>query len=330
VTLGRRDFLRAASVLTGGLLASGAPRPALGADPITVTSALLAIGIAPIFTGYMTAKGFDREQGIQVVNEQTYVDPGTYYADFVAGRHDFAIGSWDTFAARYLQGVPIRLLTTVTTADLVGILVRPDGPKTVAELRGKQLAAPKATGTYRLSSLLLKRFHNLALESDVPVLNVPNPTAGVTYVLADRADAALAWEPSLSLGLTKRPDARILYSLGEDYRDHTKDTLYFFAFAAQKAFLEKNPGVDQRLVTAFRRTAEALTRNVDEAVTLAAKTMKIDEEAIRLAFKSKRIVLTIEPPVGATREALRRQADFLTENGVFPRKIDDAFFHTPR
>jgi len=331
MTLRRRDFLRAAAGgLAGGALSSGRPRRAGAAAPIRVSSPSLTIGIASIFTGYLTAKGFDREQGLEVVTEQAYVDPNTYYGDFVAGRFDIAIGSWDTFAARYLQGVPIRLVSTVTTADLVGILVRKDGPKSVAELRGKQMAAPKATGTYRLIGALLKRFHNLTLETDIPVLNVPSPATAVTYVLADRADGALAWEPSLSLGLQKQPDARIVYNLGEDYRAHTKEALYFFSFAAQKAFLDRNPGVDQRLVAAFKRTSEALARNVDEAVALAAKTMKIEEEPIRLAFKSGRIALSVDAPVGATRDALRRQCDFFTESGVLPKKVDDGFFHVSR
>ncbi len=212
------------------------------------------------------------EQGLEIVGSQTYVDPGTYYNDFVAGRFDCCIGSWDTFVARYLQGVPIRLLATMTTADMVGILVRGDGPRSVAELRGKQLAAPKATGTYRLTSLLLKRFHKLELENDIPVLNVPSPATAVTYLLADRADGALGWEPSLSIGLQKRPDARLLYNLGEDWRAQTKESLYFFAIAVQKGFLDRHPGVDQRLIAAMRRTGDEFNRNFDEAITIAARS----------------------------------------------------------
>ncbi len=327
----RREFLRSAGAgLAAGAVGHLAPRPARAAAPVKVSWALLAIGFTPIFSSYMSAKGFDREQGLEVVATQTYVDPGTYYNDFVAGRFDVAIGTWDTFAARYVQGVPIRLLATMTTADMVGILVRPEGPKTVAELRGKQLAAPRATGTYRLTNLLLKRFHKLELETDVPVLNVPSPTTAVTYLLADRADAALAWEPNLSIGLQKRPDLRVVYNLGEDYRTRMNESLYFFSVAAQKSFLEQNPGVDQRLLAALKRTGDEFNRNFDEAIAIAARTMKLEQDPIRAAFKTKRIVFTIEPMQGPTRDALRRQADFLTENAVFPKRVDDAFFHATR
>lgn len=327
----RRDFLKmAGSGLAFTTVAGGVPRRATAAEPIKATWPQLAIGFTPLFSSYMTAKGFDREQGLEIVGSQTYVDPGTYYNDFVAGRFDCCIGSWDTFVARYLQGVPIRLLATMTTADMVGILVRGDGPRSVAELRGKQLAAPKATGTYRLTSLLLKRFHKLELENDIPVLNVPSPATAVTYLLADRADGALGWEPSLSIGLQKRPDARLLYNLGEDWRAQTKESLYFFAIAVQKGFLDRHPGVDQRLIAAMRRTGDEFNRNFDEAITIAARSMKLDEEPLRLAFKSKRVTFVIDPMQGLPREALRRQADFLSENGVFPRKVDEQFFHASR
>jgi NitT/TauT family transport system substrate-binding protein len=324
-TLHRRHFLAS---LGAGLAVAGLPaRPARASEPVRIGWATLAIGFTPIFATYMTHRGFDREQGIELVNTQTYVDPGTYYNDFVAGRFDAAIGTWDSFAARYLQGVPIRLVSTMTTADIVGILVRADGAKSVAELRGKQLAAPKATGTYRLTSLLLKRFHTLTLETDIPVLNVPSPTTAVTYLLADRADAALGWEPSLSIGLQKKPDARLIYNLGADYKAKTNDSLYFFSIAVHKAFLDRHKGIEARLLAALKKTGDEFHRNFDEAISLAAKTMKIDDEAVRTAFRAGRIRFVIEPMQGSTREALRRQADFLTESGVFPKKVDEAFFH---
>jgi NitT/TauT family transport system substrate-binding protein len=323
-TLDRRHFLAS---LGAGVTAAGLPpRGARAAEPVKIGWATLAIGFTPIFATYMTHRGFDREQGIELITTQTYVDPGTYYNDFIAGRFDAAIGTWDTFAARYLQGVPIRLVSTMTTADIVGIMVRADGARSVAELKGKQLAAPKATGTYRLTSLLLKRFHNLALETDIPVLNVPSPTTAVTYLLADRADAALGWEPSLSIGLQKKPDARLIYNLGADYKAKTNDSLYFFSIAVHKAFLDRHKGIEGRLLAALKRTGDEFHTNSDEAISLAAKTMKIDDEAVRTAFRTGRIRFAIEPLQGATREALRRQADFLTESGVFPRKVDEAFF----
>lgn len=322
--LDRRSFLR--TIGTGTVAAGLLPRPARAAEPVKIGWATLAIGFTPIFGTYMTHRGFDREQGIELVNTQTYVDPGTYYNDFIAGRFDASIGTWDTFAARYLAGVPIRLVSTMTTADIVGIMVRADGAKTVAELRGKQLAAPKATGTYRLTSLMLKRFHKLQLETDIPVLNVPSPTTAVTYLLADRAEAALGWEPSLSIGLHKKPDLRILYNLGADYKANTGERLYFFSIAMQKSFLDRHKGIESRLFAALKRTGEEFHKNFDEAITLAAKTMKIDEDAVRTAFRTGRIRFDIEPMRGATLTALRRQADFLTESGVLPRRVDDEFF----
>jgi NitT/TauT family transport system substrate-binding protein len=325
-TTARRDFLRGAGAVLAGA-AVGAPAPARAAEPIKVTWQLLASGINAVFASYLLAKRFDREQGIELVTTQTYVDVGTYYNDFLAGRSDVQFGSWDTYAARYLAGVPIRLIATLTPADIVGIMVRADGPKTVADLRGKAVAAPKATGTYRLTTAFLKRFHGLELEADAQVQNVPSPATSITYLLANRADAALSWEPNLSIGLGRQPTARILYNLGGDYRAKTGDTLWFFGVAAQKSLLDRHPTIDQRIVAAYRRTAEELSRNLDEALAIAAKTVEMDRTALRLAFDSGRTRFTPESMKDA-RPVLRRQADFLAEGRVFERKVDDAFFYS--
>jgi NitT/TauT family transport system substrate-binding protein len=324
--IARRDFLRAAGVALAGA-AVGAPVSVRAAEPIKVTWALLASGINGIFSSYLLAKRFDREQGIELVTTQTYVDVGTYYSDFFAGRSDVQFGSWDTYAARYLAGVPIRLIATLTPADLVGIMVRGNGPKSVSDLRGRPVAAPKATGTYRLTTAFLRRFHGLDLETDALVQNVPSPATSITYLLANRADAALSCEPNLSIALGRQPTARILYNLGADYRTKTGDTLWFFGVAAQKSLLDRHPAIDQRIVAAYRRTAEELQRNLDEALAIAAKTMETDRTALRLAFDSGRTRFTPESMKDA-RPALRRQADFLAEGRVFERKVDDSFFYS--
>ena len=43
--------------------------------------------------------------------------------------------------------------------------------------------------------------------------NADNPAQGVTLVIADRADAAVAWEPMISSGMRRRPDLDVIFSV---------------------------------------------------------------------------------------------------------------------
>src|ERR1700761_4883375 len=168
---------------------------------------LLATGFSVLFSDYLLSNKLDRKNGFILDSTGTFVSVSAYYNDFVTGGFDFGFGTWDTFAARYMAGVPLRLLGNLVSANMVSIVASADGPRSLQELPGKALTAAAFTGTFRLTKAFLKEFNGLDLDSQVTLQNVDNPATAVTLVMANRADAALSWEPNISIGLHKAPGA---------------------------------------------------------------------------------------------------------------------------
>ena len=80
-----------------------------------MTTVALATGFSVILTEYMAAKRFDKKHGVDIDVINSYASVTNYYNDFTAGTFELGIGSWDTWAARFLAGVPLRLYARSTT-----------------------------------------------------------------------------------------------------------------------------------------------------------------------------------------------------------------------
>lgn len=328
--LHRRSFLKmaAAQGITMGLTASGIwlPQYAHAQSP-ELKWANLAPGFTILVTEYMTAKGIDKKYGLNLGKPTTYSAVSTYYNDFVSGNYDVCIGSWDTFAARYLAGVPMQFVCSITTADMINIVVPKNGVISIKQLEGKILAAPQSTGTYRMTRAIVKELSGIDLETATKVQNVDNPAASISLVMADRADAGLSWEPNISAGIKKVPDMRVLYNAGEEYKKKLGLNLPYFGVALRKEAIAKNPALAGKIDRAFAETLAGITANVDDAVNVAGARSGIPPDIIKLAISSGRLQfkhMSMADEKG--REAIRTASTFLVRNEMLPRALDNNFF----
>src|SRR3954469_12886183 len=154
------------TILSAGALAGTAviARPAIllgqAAMP-RVTYVTLATGFNVILNEYMAAKRFDLKHGVNIDVINSYVSVTNYYNDFTAGTFEIGIGAWDTWAARFAAGVPLKLISTVTEYDMLYIVAMQGGPKSVEDIRGKTLSATLSSGAYRVTKHALAAFHNM-------------------------------------------------------------------------------------------------------------------------------------------------------------------------
>tara|TARA_A100001391_G_scaffold147541_5_gene105001 strand:+ start:1289 stop:2287 length:999 start_codon:yes stop_codon:yes gene_type:complete len=327
--LNRRQFLRGtAQSLAFGLCASSIGLPALTrAQAASLSWANLMPGFTILISEYLRAKGLDKEYRLNLQKPTTYASVGTYYNDFIAGNYDVCIGSWDTFAARYLAGVKVQFVCGISTGSMINILTPSGGEGTLEALKGKIFAAPQSSGTYRMMRAVIKELHDIDLEQYMRVQNVDNPAAAVTLAMADRADAVLSWEPNISAGLVKAPDMRVLYNAGDEYRKRLGKELPYFGIAVRREVAERDPELVQRLDQAFGACVNGIMGDVDEAVGLTAERSGFPPEVLKLAITSGRMALkhlSMGTPDG--RDAVRTAAGFLIRNGSLPRQLDDGFF----
>lgn len=330
-SMSRRDFLEAStktSLLAGLTPAVLGAATARAASMPELRHTYVAPGFSAMITLYLAAKKFDEKNGIRLKLGDPLSSLTTYYADLVAGHVDLGMGSWDVFAARYLAGVPLQLVCTFTTADMIYMMAGPNGPKSVNDLAGRSLAAPVSTGTYRMVRAMLKDFHGIDLEKVARVQNVDNMALPGTLLMADRVDAGLSWEPNVSRPLKADPKLRIIYGPGADYRSRTGHSMPYFAIAVRKDALGKGADIAAKIAKTFEDTCASFMANVDDAIaSVPEKILGIDPDVIKLAINSGRLSfksISMADPAG--RASVLGASEFMARNGLLPRKLDEGFF----
>lgn len=328
--LNRRQFLKmtAAQGAALGMAGTGLWLPGqAAAQEGALRWANLSPGFTVMITEYMHAKGLDKKHGIKLGKPTSYSSVSTYYSDFIAGNYDVCIGSWDTFAARYLAGVPMQFVCAITTANMISIVVPGSGAKTVQDLKGKTLAAPQSTGTYRMTRAVMKELAGIDIETDMRVQNVDNPAASVTLVMANRADAGLSWEPNVSTGITKVPDMRVVYNAGQEYTKKVGLDLPYFGIAIRKEVAERDPSIPKKLDMAMADCIAGIMGNVNEAEDIVSARSGIPADILKLAITSGRLEFKhISMGADAGRQSIKRASGFLVRNKMLARVVDDGFF----
>ena len=313
----------------GGLSAGiiGAPYIARAQTLVPVRTGTLFGGWAHLGNDTLLEMGFDKKHGFACSVHQTYNVLATYYADFAKGSFDFGVGSWDFFARAYMQGAPVRIIGMISEGTQAGYLGRADGPKTLKDLKGKTLAAMQASGTYQMAKAFAKEFDGLEFEKDVTIQNAPNPPGTIALLAGNRADAALTWEQSLSLGLDMVKDSRIFVNLGDYFTQHTKMAMPYFCIAMHNSAIERlPPGSVAKVVAMFDDLSKWINANVDEYAARAPR-IQVEPRVIKAAIESKRLRFQMRSAADtANRKDVLFTADLLTKAGMFPRALDEKIF----
>lgn len=321
----RRDFLAASAAAS--LMLPWAARHAVAADTL-VRWASLQPGFTMLPVQYILASDLGEKNGLRFPDPAPYTAVSTYYNDFVAGNYDVCIGSWDTFAARHQAGVPIKYLCTITDADMIALLAPKDGVDGVPALKGKTIAALQSTGTYRMVRALIKEAFGFDIETDATIQNVDNPAASVTLLLADRADAALSWEPNITAGLLKRPDLRVIMTAGDVYRRLSGGLdLPYFGVAVRQELLDANPGIAAKIGTVFETCLGGINADTGEAVDLFGSKTGFPADTLKEALRSKRLTFNYRPMSdNPSRSSILVASEFLARNGLLTKPLDQTFF----
>jgi NitT/TauT family transport system substrate-binding protein len=326
-TLTRRRFVCAAVAAAGSFTAIDDKGPANAQPPVPVRWAALQPGFTVLPVQYILANRLGLNNGIELPDPSPYTAVSTYYNDFIAGNYDVCIGSWDTFASRYLAGVPIKYLCTITDANMIALLAPQAGVADVTQLKGKIVAALQSTGTYRMVKALIKEASGFDIEKEATIQNVDNPAASVTMVMADRAEAGLSWEPNITIGMQKRPDLRIIFNAGEVYQKLSGRSLPYFGVGIRKELLDKHPGIAGRLAAIFGECLSGINADTSKAIDLFGSRTGISAEVMKEAMGSKRLAFIYRPMDDASsRDSLVRASEFLARNGLLPKAVDDGFF----
>jgi ABC-type nitrate/sulfonate/bicarbonate transport system substrate-binding protein len=277
-----------------GALAGTAPG-ARAADPVPITIVVFnPPSLGAVFPAVIKQQKFDILNGIDI----TFVErpPDAYAAQFNSG--EFQVGGSASVLILGLgatRGIKTSYLFNLF--DYWGTVVTSHPEiKTLADLKGKQLAAAKGTTNYTMFAWLAKR---QGVDPDsFQVVNTATPGL-VGYAIAERADAVQLWEPAYTLVKAVMPQIHSIdLNIAKVWNDFSGGgTLPYLGVAAHQEWIDAHPNQVAPLYRAYKEAAEWVMANPAAAAPMIA-SLKSDAErdAITALIKdNSRLALNLQP-----------------------------------
>ncbi len=216
------------------------------------------VGYGPFYIAQ--DKGFFKEEGVDVefvIMEDTALKIGAMFA----GQIDIAASTADEFPSYLKPGKTVRYAMAVDFSNGGDGVVSNKDIATIADLKGKRVAFEQGTISQYFLNVLLKR--NGLTQADIEAVNMTAADAGTAFV-AEQVDAAVTWEPALSLG-ANAPHGKLLASSAE-LPGAIVDVL---AVTGENAVAKADDL--KAFARAWYRALDYLNKNPDESYAIMAK-----------------------------------------------------------
>ena len=303
-----RLMLALAAVPVMGWAASAGAAPAAGA--------VVPSSITLDYASYNLLSLVIREQGLleeefradDVQINWVYSTGSNKSMEFLAsGSADFGSAAGVACLISFVNGNPIRMLYLINTAAM-SIMV-PAGSKlqSVAELRGRDVAATPATNPY---IFLIRALEQAGLTAgDINLIALQHPD-GKNELLRGRVDAWAGLEPLQSQALLQ--GARYLYT-NPEFTTHA-------VLSVRQAFLEQYPQATARVLAVYDRAREWALAHPEEFVELVARSSRISPEVTRLMLRTDHA--DVDSDIEQLRPLLRATRGALTAIGILSEDSD--------
>jgi ABC-type nitrate/sulfonate/bicarbonate transport system substrate-binding protein len=321
--LTRRRF----AALSAAAAVAGAA-PAFAQDKPTIRASSLTLPVFnPLVWNVMKAKGIDAKHGFNL-DAHAYPSISAFYAGFSTGETDALIGGPTVFQKLAEQGVPVRIIGTgFTLADLV-IFAKDPAIKSLADLKGKQLAADMGGSQFQVIKIY-SAAKGIELGKDITIVNA-NFAVARAQLEAGRVDAALVIEPLASIILKQNPDWHIIFNGAEGWKEITGEAGWEIVPAMRADFIAKNPKAPQMLLAALQDTAVEFEKNTAEADKIANDTLKLPPGILTAAVESKRLQMVVKPAWDpAVRKSITDMMERAVKAGFYEKMPDASIIYTP-
>jgi NitT/TauT family transport system substrate-binding protein len=323
--LSRRHFAAAAAATA--IAGIGAPAVHAQAKPKISVSSLTLPVFNPIVWNIMKARGLDTKNGFEL-DIHAYPSISAFYAGFSTGETEVLIGGPTILQKLYQEGVPLRIFGTgFTLADLV-VFARDDKIKSLADLKGKQLAADMGGSQYQV----LKIYTNakgIDLGKDITVVNA-NFAVARAQLEADRVEAALVIEPLASIIVKQNPSWHVIFNGAEGWKEITGEDGWEIVPAVRAETIARVPNAPQMLLAALKDVASVLRNDTAAADQIAVDTVKLPPGILTAAVGSKRLDMVVEnawdPKV---RKSITDMMQRAVKAGFYEKMPDEKIIYVP-
>lgn len=319
---------RRAFTASAAALAAGAVLPARAQDrPVIKVSSLTLPVFNPLVWNVMKARGFDAKHGF-TLDIHAYPSIAAFYAGFATGETDALIGGPTVFVKLAEQGVPVRIIGTgFTLADLV-IFAKDKSIKSLADLKGKQLAIDMGGSQYQVVKMYTAA-KGIDLGKDIVVVNA-NFAVARAQLEAGRVDAALVIEPLASIIAKQNPDWHVIFNGAEGWKEIAGESGWEIVPAMRADAIAKNPKTPQMLLAALQDTAVEFEKNTAAADKIASDTLKLPPGILTAAVASKRLQMIVKPAwEPATKKSITDMMERAVKAGFYAKMPDGAIIYAP-
>jgi ABC-type nitrate/sulfonate/bicarbonate transport system substrate-binding protein len=260
--------------------------------------------------------GLDKKNGLDF-DINLYSDPSTLYSDLAAGRTSHIFGAIYNCANFYVRGVPLQLLFTISTANHAFVSKDP-AIKAAQDLKDKTVAATTSSGFYGMAVLFLKQ-NGLDPRKNLNILNSP-PSSVQTQLLAEKVDAALLFDPSLSSILSQ--GYHLVGDMNAGIRQALKmpndANVWYLGCYGHKDWIEKDPQRVAATLKMWQDAAAFYNDNAAEADKMISDFTKVSVDALSLSRKLGITQFKVAPAIAekANLDALFggfKEVGFLTD-----------------
>jgi ABC-type nitrate/sulfonate/bicarbonate transport system substrate-binding protein len=281
----------------------------------------------PIVWNIMKARGLDTKNGFEL-DIHAYPSISAFYAGFSTGETEVLIGGPTILQKLYQEGVPLRIFGTgFTLADLV-VFARDDKIKSLADLKGKQLAADMGGSQYQV----LKIYTNakgIELGKDITVVNA-NFAVARAQLEADRVEAALVIEPLASIIVKQNPSWHVIFNGAEGWKEITGEDGWEIVPAIRAETIARVPNAPQMLLAALKDVANVMRNDTAAADQIAVDTVKLPPGILTAAVASKRLDMVVEnawePKV---RKSITDMMERAVKAGFYEKMPDEKIIYVP-
>jgi ABC-type nitrate/sulfonate/bicarbonate transport system substrate-binding protein len=322
--ISRRSF--SAGVTASALAISGASAPWAQEKPRIRVSSLTLPVFNPIVWNSMKERGFDAKNGFEL-EIKPYPSISAFYAAFATGETDVLVGGPTILQKLYLEGVPVRIIATgLTLSDLV-VFVRDPAIKSLADLKGKQMAADMGGSQYQMVAIY-GASKGLKLGQDITIVN-GNFAVSRAQLEAGRVEAAVIAEPMATSIMTQNPDWKVIFNGAEGWREMTGQDGWEIVAAMRADAIERMPQAAKQMVAALQDVAGFIRTQPEAADKLANETVKLPAGVLKSAVAGKRWDFDVRPAWGPDRKAIWDMMALAVKAGFYDRMPDEKIIYVP-
>jgi len=321
----RRAFVT--SITATACVAALWAAPAASQEPIKVKIARLAFpSLTTLMVDVVKDQGLDKKHGVDL-EPQSFGAVSAYYAALATGEVDMLPAGPHVLQKMRLEGVPIRAVLTYARLNALAVITGDPAIKTIADLRGKSIAADMGSSEYQILALY-GRSQGVVFGKDVTVVQAGPPLAR-TQLQAKRVDAAMTWEPSATLTLRDNPEYRTILTGDTAWKQIARADGWELILAVREDFLKRSPQAVPRLQKMFQDGAQFMKTSVDAADRIVAASVKLPPGVLKEAVTSGRLVYDIQPAWETERAVIWDMFKIAVDIGYLPKLPDENVIYKP-